>query len=99
MPAWSRDGRLFYETLDNHILTAEWSSRGDSFQVSKPRLWSNKELFLPEGASNFTLAPDSKRIAALMPPEAMTGTNGSVHVTFLLNFFDELRRRVPVSGK
>jgi hypothetical protein len=29
----------------------------------------------------------------------LSKTSGSVHVTVLLNFFDELRRRVPVGGK
>jgi hypothetical protein len=29
-------------------------------------------------------------------PEATREQKGSVHVTLLLNFFDELRRRVPV---
>jgi hypothetical protein len=42
-------------------------------------------------AKNYDLAPDGKRIAALMPvttPEAQA-------VVFLQNFFDELRRKVP----
>ena len=32
------------------------------------------------------------------PADAEEG-KGSLHVTFLLNFLDELRRRVPVTGK
>jgi len=32
-------------------------------------------------------------------PEATGEQKGSVHVTALLNFFDELRRRVPAGGK
>jgi len=28
--------------------------------------------------------------------QAAADTKGSVHVTFLLNFFDELRRKAPV---
>ena len=32
-------------------------------------------------------------------PEAEEEEKGSVHVTFLLNFFDELLRKVPLTGK
>ena len=42
------------------------------------------------------LAPDGERFLMLTSPEQPSSEEGSVHVTFLLNFFDELRRRVPV---
>ena len=40
------------------------------------------------------LAPDGKRFAVL-PSEVVADEKGSVHATFLLNFSDELRRRLP----
>jgi hypothetical protein len=50
----------------------------------------------PVGASlPFALAPDGKRFAVIPMPEATAEDKGPAHVTFLLNFFDELRRRVP----
>jgi hypothetical protein len=45
-------------------------------------------------SSNLDLAPDGKRFAVLALPETAPGEKHSVHVTRLLNFFDELRRRV-----
>lgn len=36
-----------------------------------------------------------KRFAVLMSPEAEGEEKTPTHVTFLLNFFDDLRRRVP----
>jgi len=45
---------------------------------------------------NFDLAPDGKRIAALMPVETPEGQQTQSHVIFLLNFADELQRIVPV---
>ena len=42
---------------------------------------------------NLSLAPGGKRFATLPVPEAAGPDKGSVQVTFLLNFFDELRRR------
>jgi hypothetical protein len=40
--------------------------------------------------------PDGKRIAALMPAETVEGQKAQNHVIFLENFFDEVRRKVPV---
>jgi len=42
---------------------------------------------------NYDLAPDGKRIAALMPAEAQEGQKAQNHVIFQENFFDEVRRR------
>jgi hypothetical protein len=60
----------------------------------KPRLWSDKHLFFT-GTSNLDLAPDGKRFVILSTPESAGGEKGSVHVTMLLNFFDELKRKIP----
>ena len=45
---------------------------------------------------NFALAPHGKRFAVFPMPEATAQDKGSAHVTFLLNFSDEMRRKVPV---
>ena len=42
---WSRRGReLFFESLDNRIMLAGYTVRGNSFVADKPRLWSEKAL-------------------------------------------------------
>ncbi len=93
-PAWSRDGReLFYKTPDNRLMVTAYTARGDAFQADKPRLWANKQ-FRGEAIMTFDPAPDGKRIAVAAFPE--TGEQqSSSRVTFLLNFFDELRRKAP----
>jgi hypothetical protein len=45
---------------------------------------------------NYDLAPAGKRFAVFPELKAPVEEEESVHVTFLLNFFDELRRRAPV---
>ena len=47
------------------------------------------------GTSNFDLAPDGNHCVIFEVPEPAPGAKGSVHVTMLLNFFDELKRRIP----
>jgi hypothetical protein len=100
-PIWSRSGReLFYETLDNRIMVSTYTAKGASFAADKPRPWSNKQILdLTPGVWNLDLSPDGKRFALIPKPEATSEQKGSVHVTVLLNFFDELRRRVPPGGK
>jgi serine/threonine-protein kinase len=97
-PTWSRSSHeLFFEALDNRIMVVGYTVKGDSFVADKPRIWSDTPLAgAVNTTKNFDLAPDGKRIAAFM---AATETKGAVeaqnHVVFLLNFFDELRRKVP----
>ena len=96
---WSRGGReLFFESLDNRIMVAGYTVQGDSFVRDKPRLWSEKALAkgITFNVRNVDLAPDGKRIVALMPTEGSETQQSQHHVVFLENFFDELRRRAPV---
>ena len=95
---WSRSGReLFFESLDNRIMVAGYTVQGDSFVPGKPRLWSEKALANTVNFSkNVDLAPDGKRIVALMPAEGSEAQQSRRHVVFLENFFDELRRLAPV---
>jgi Tol biopolymer transport system component/tRNA A-37 threonylcarbamoyl transferase component Bud32 len=99
-PAWSSNGReLLFRTLDNRIMVATYTAKGDSFVSDKPRVWSERRLadFGAVGVATYDVAPDGKRVAALMPVEAPETQKAQNHVIFLENFFDELRRKVPVS--
>jgi Tol biopolymer transport system component/predicted Ser/Thr protein kinase len=96
-PIWSRNGReLFYQAPDYRIMVATYTAKGDSFAADKPRPWAPTQILEPNALYwNLDLAPDGKRFVVAARPEATGGQKGSVHVTVLLNFFDELRRRVP----
>ncbi|MGA2212638.1 MAG: protein kinase [Bryobacteraceae bacterium] len=94
LPVWSRDGKnLLFETADNRIMAASYTANGVSFSTGKPRPWSDKQLTMPTANGNYDLAPDGTRIEALVVTPASEANERSIHVTFLLNFFDELRRR------
>jgi serine/threonine protein kinase/Tol biopolymer transport system component len=96
-PMWSRTGHeLFFEALDNHIMVAGYTEKSDSFVADKPRVWSEKQIGGAIGIKNVDLAPDGKRIVALMPVETAEAQKAQNQVTFLMNFSDELRRKVPV---
>ena len=100
-PLWSRNGReLFYKSLDNQIMVSTYTAKSGSFAADKQRTWSNTQILDPGPGAQWSLdlAPDGKRLAVFPRPDATGEQKGSVHVTVLLNFFDELRRRVP-AGK
>jgi Tol biopolymer transport system component len=97
-PIWSRNSReLFFQNQDHRIMVTDYETKSDSFVAGRPRLWSDQQLQDPSGDRNYDLAPDGKRFAIFPNLNAPAEEKGSVHVTFLLNFFDELRRRTPVS--
>jgi Tol biopolymer transport system component len=102
-PKFSRSGRelFFYDVPEDRIMVASYSVKGDLFVAEKPRVWSGQSIaFALSGSlgAQYDVAPDGKRIAAF------THGGGSAQpesgrVIFLENFFDELQRKVPLSGK
>lgn len=96
---WSRDGlQLFFESVDGHIMVADNTAQGDSFVPGKPRVWSPTPIRQTGLVMNMDLAPDGKRFA-FPAPAAPAGDKGPLQVTFLLNFFDEVRLRVAEGNK
>jgi hypothetical protein len=67
--------------------------------ADKPRQWSEKQLSnLTNNSRNIDLAPDGKRFAVILPVEQTGSQQARSRVTFIENFFDEVRRRAP-TGK
>lgn len=97
-PSWSRTAReLFFDTIDGHIMVAGYKTSGESFMAEKPRAWSSVQIVAGSPASwSFDLAPDGRHVMALVNPGATGEHSNSVRLNVLLNFFDEVRRRVPI---
>jgi serine/threonine-protein kinase len=95
-PRWSRiTHELFFRAEDGRIMVVNYKTNGNSFIAEKPpRLWSDKQTANLSSSNTFDLAPDGKRVAALMPVAADNQRNPQNRVIFLLNFTDEIRRRV-----
>jgi len=96
-PLWSRSGHdLFYHSGD-HIMAASYAVTGDTFVPGKPRVWV-PTLVAPGRPNTYSwdLAPDGKRVAVLTPVDSADVGKQEHEVVLLQNFFDELRRRVPL---
>jgi Tol biopolymer transport system component len=90
-PRWSRNGHELMYRSGDQIMAARYTVNGDTFVAEKPRVWIAKL-----GGTRWDLAPDGKRVAVVTPVETADAPKQEHEVVFLQNFFDELRRRVPV---
>jgi hypothetical protein len=94
-PQWSSNGReILYESGDQ-LMSVEYMVQGETFVPGKPRVWLDK---LGLAAVAFDLAPDAKHVVVLTTATGGDAARPEHSVMFLQNFFDELRRRVPVGN-
>jgi Tol biopolymer transport system component len=92
-PRWSSNGKeLFYHTLDNKLMVAEYTASDDSFNAGGPRQWSPGQFTARGPNRNFDVHPDGKRIVVMKTPEAEIPSINKV--SFIFNFFEELRRKM-----
>ena len=95
-PVWSpKERQIFFFQAgsgpnDGRVMVAGYTVKGTSFEADRPRVWASR---VPQGY--YGLAPDGQRFAASIPSTDVSDQTSIAHVVFLLNFFDELRRRAP----
>jgi serine/threonine-protein kinase len=91
---WSPKGReLFYESAQG-IMVAPYTVSGNAFVAGKPRLWTTVVPSGPSGRYAWDVAADGKRLAILKRASDIGTDDAPTQLTFLLNFFDELQRKV-----
>ena len=82
---------LLYQSSDQ-IMRVGYHVSGNSFVTETPRVWTTNV----RSDGGFDLAPDGGRILVSVPVIAPGAQAREHSVVFVLNFFDELRRRAPV---
>jgi Tol biopolymer transport system component/predicted Ser/Thr protein kinase len=100
IPIFARNGKdlFFYSAVEDRIMVASYSVKGEAFVAEKPRVWSDHSLALALSggiAAQYDVSADGKRLAA----EFVSREPNSGHVIFLENFVDELQRSIPLGGK
>ncbi len=101
-PIFARNGKelFFFDILDDRIMVASYSVKGDTFVVEKPREWSRQSVALTLGGAvgaQYDVAPDGKRIAVASYAGGSTQQDAG-HVIFLENLIDELQRKAPLNA-
>jgi Tol biopolymer transport system component len=95
-PVWARNGKqLLYRTPDSIIMVADYTTSGDTFSASRPRPWSPRNIYNTGLFQDFDIFPDGKRAIAVLNNDATTNASSAPKATFLVNFFDELKRKLP----
>jgi eukaryotic-like serine/threonine-protein kinase len=94
---WSRTRpELFFDNADGRIAVVEYSTQGSSFVPAKPRV-SSPTPIRGLAAYNFDVHPDGQRFAIF--PADTVPVEGGVHLTFLVDFLDEFRKRIDAAGR
>jgi serine/threonine-protein kinase len=92
--AWARNANeLLYSTYDQRIMSVVVRVERDRFSASSPQPWTSATLADAGVLPNFDLAPDGNHLIALVPAAPTRQLQSRNHVTVLLNFLDEVRRR------
>ena len=72
-------------------MVVDYAASAAGFVPGTPRLWVDVRLADTGVLPNFDVAPDERVAALVTPPQ--TGAQDEHHVTFIVNFLDEVRRR------
>jgi hypothetical protein len=87
---------LFYGHT-GQIMVAPFAAEGDAFRAEQPRPWSDGRYVQLGGQYRmFDLHPDGERF--VLTAQTQTGAKQD-HLTFIFNFFDELRRIAPATKR
>ena len=92
-PAWNSNGReLFYRSGDK-MMAVDIATQ-PSFTAGKPRvLFEGRYVATPATSPNYDVSRDGQRFLMLKPSEQEASTPTQINV--VLNWFEELKRRVP----
>ena len=90
-PVWARSGReLFYRNGDRMMVVDIGTE--PAFSAGRPSVLFEGQFLNLSWAANYDVAPDGQRFLMIQPIER-EGATSQIHV--VLNWFEELKRRVP----
>ena len=98
---WSRTGRLFhgfYGTSDpseREIHEVPYRVTGDAFVAETSRKWSPLPHGDPDLSRSLDVSPDGARFVVAPPVDPTVLARFRTRPTLLVNFFDEIARRIP----
>jgi Tol biopolymer transport system component len=96
-PVWNRNGReLFYRSGDR-MMAVEIVTQ-PSFSAGRPKLlFEGRYLPSTVQTANYTVSPDGQRFLMVKPRAA--DESAPTQINIVLNWFEELKRRVPTGTK
>jgi serine/threonine-protein kinase len=99
IPRWLTGTReLLYRTDDHRLMVVPYTVKNGAFVPGKPREWTSERLADTGVINNFDVDSDGKRVLALLPVDRDEDRRRRNQVTIVLNFNEEVRRRVSQAG-
>jgi hypothetical protein len=95
-PVWSRDGRELFFTPPGQLLAVSVRTQ-PSFEAGRPA--SLPRRFLVSGTGmprGYDVTPDGRFLGVIDSTIAEPGSGGAPKIEVVLNWFEELKARVPV---
>jgi serine/threonine-protein kinase len=96
-PAWNHNGRELFYRSGNKMMAADIATQ-PSFAAGKPQtLFEGPYERSPATSPNYDVSPDGQRFFMLKPSEQEAAAPTQINI--VLNWFEELKRRVPTDKK
>jgi Tol biopolymer transport system component/predicted Ser/Thr protein kinase len=95
-PAWpAAGGQLSFEGGSSSVVVVSYATKGDRFLAGPPRPWAPVKLSYYSNVMSDT-TPDGKQVIAIVDGDS---ERPETHVRVILNFGDEVRRRLAGGTK
>ena len=97
-PRWARNGRELFYRNGNKMMATDIQTT-PSFRAGAPHFlfeghyFEGRPISVDQYGASYDVAPDGKRFLMLKPAAGQNAQSGQLHV--VVNWFEELRRRVP----
>jgi eukaryotic-like serine/threonine-protein kinase len=96
-PAWNRNGRELFYRSGNKMMAVDIATQ-PGFSAGTPRmLFEGRYIPAPFPTTNYDVSPDGQRFLMIKPSEQEQAASTQINV--VLNWFEELKRRVPTGTK
>ena len=97
MPVWSRDGKeLFFDTVSGRQMLGVAVQSGATLVLGRPQVLFEFPLFVAQGGRPYDIAPDG-RFLMIRSAQADAGVGTAASLIVVQNWFEELKRLVPVN--
>jgi hypothetical protein len=97
-PFWSPNGKELFGMPRGRFVTVPVAAGSTSFTFGNP-VQLSRSAFLeggPTGERSIDVMPDGKRFVIVLDSAQSSGTPSTPHIQVVLNWFDELKTRLPV---
>jgi len=96
-PVWNPNGRELFYRSGNKMMAVEITTQ-PSFSAGRPRmLFEGQYVPTPVTFPNYDVSPDGQRFLMIKPSEQAQAAPTQINV--VLNWFEELKQKVPVGKK